>query len=148
MIRLATIEDTEVLLEMIDHYRLASPLALHQTSNLETAKLILKTIFEQNRGLIFVAEKNDRVIGMLIAIKNINIWNKDAMCMNELAYWIEPEHRGGSTGYRLLKAYADSCDLMKANGEIIYYTISKMVTSPDLSYDKFGFSKLEETWSN
>ena len=147
MIRTATIADIETIIEMIEHYKLASPLDLHKTSGMETPRLILQNIFDNNRGIIFLAEKNDQVIGMLIAVKNINMWNKDAMCMNELAYWVEPEHRGGSAGYRLLKAYTDTCDYMKSQGEIEYFTVTKMVTSPDLNYKIFGFGKLEETWS-
>jgi N-acetylglutamate synthase-like GNAT family acetyltransferase len=148
MIRTATLEDFEIIVTMLDHYKVHSPLALHKNSNLDTARVMVKFILEQNRGIILLAEKDDKVIGMLIAIKNFNVWNQEAFCMNELAYWVEPEHRGGTAGYRLIKSYADICIHMKEQGEIEYFTISKMVTSPDLSYDKFGFTKLEETWSH
>jgi N-acetylglutamate synthase-like GNAT family acetyltransferase len=66
--------------------------------------------------------------------------------MNELCYWIEPEWRGGTSGYRLLTAYKEHCDKLKSQGLIEAYTISKMVNSPDLDYGRFGFKKLEETW--
>jgi len=147
-IRTATSADTEAIILMLEHYKLASPLELHKTTGDATARIILDTIFKDNRGIIFLAEKDQQVVGMLIAIKNINMWNKDAFCMNELAYWVEPEHRGSSAGYRLLKAYSDAGLMMKQAGEIEYFTISKMITSPDLNYKIFGFNKLEETWSN
>jgi hypothetical protein len=67
--------------------------------------------------------------------------------MNELAYWVNPEARGTSAGYRLLKTYVDIATIMKNSGEITYFTVSKMINSPDLNYERFGFKKLEETWS-
>jgi len=148
MIRQATAEDTEVIIEMLEHYKQASPLEIHKNTSQETARLILDMIFTQSRGVVLLADNQGKIEGMLIAIKNVNMWDKSAFCMNELAYWVEPEARYGSSGYKLLKTYTDFCEIMKSQGEIAYYTISKMVTSPDLKYERFGFKKLEETWSN
>jgi N-acetylglutamate synthase-like GNAT family acetyltransferase len=97
-------------------------------------------------GVIFVAEKNNQVIGMLAAVKNTSIWDPDLWVMNELCYWVEPEHRGGTAGYRLIKAYTEHCNQLRQQGEIEAYTISKMTNSPDLNYAKFGFEKQEENW--
>jgi GNAT superfamily N-acetyltransferase len=83
---------------------------------------------------------------MIMALKNENLWDPEIHAFNELAFWVEPEHRGTSAGYRLLKAYQEAAEQAKASGEIKYYTISKMINSPDLSYDRFGFRKLEEMW--
>jgi len=147
MIRQASVDDTETIIGMLEHYRQASPLAVHAETTDATARLMLKIMFEQNRGIIFLAEKAGQVIGLLVAIKNFNIWDQKALCLNELAFWVEPEHRGGTAGHRLLKAYCDVANYMKSAGEIKYFTISKMVTSPDLDYGRWGFAKLEESWS-
>jgi len=146
MIRLATIQDREKIIEMLEHYREASPLDIHQTSNDSSARKLLNLLFEKNLGLVFLAEKKEQVVGMLIAIKNINIWDQERHCLNELAYWVEPEYRGTTIGYRLLKAYQKAGDYMISRQEISYYTVTKMSTSPDLKYGKMGFTKLEETW--
>jgi len=148
MIRQATISDTEQIIAMLHRYKAASPLACHATATDDTARLIIKTIFEKNNGIILVSEDPAKQLnGMLIAIKNINIWDHTVFCMNELCYWVNPEARGSSAGYRLLKTYCEIGDLMKKDNEIAYYTVSKMVTSPDLNYERFGFGKLEEMWS-
>jgi hypothetical protein len=147
MIRLGKLDDIDVIIEMLTHYRAASPFDFHKTTTDETAREILELVFNYGRGFVLLAEKDNKTVGMLIAIKNINIWNKNVMCLNELAYWLEPEYRGGTLGYRLIKKYQEIGDMMKSNGEITYYTISKMSTSPDLSYNKLGFEKIEETWN-
>jgi hypothetical protein len=97
-------------------------------------------------GFILLAEKNDAVIGMIIAGLIPNVWNPKVRQCSEIAYWVEPEFRGGTAAYRLLKSYIAECDKMMKSGKIQMYTMSKMVSSPDLKYEKFGLGKLEETW--
>ena len=95
---------------------------------------------------MFLYEHDDQLAGMLVALKSPNLWDRDVVVMNELAYWVEPESRGSMGGYRLIKSYQQYCEQLKANNEIQAYTISKMSTSPDLKYDRFGFEKIEEMW--
>ena len=146
-IRFADVWDTEEIITMLDHYRQSSPLAFHKESGEARARKILAQIFA-GRGFILLSEEQFGITGMLIAIKNANIWDEEALMVNEVAYWVEPEHRGTSAGYRLIKAYQEHCDTMKESGEIKAYTISKMSTSPDLKYNRFGFEKIEEMWSH
>jgi hypothetical protein len=63
-----------------------------------------------------------------------------------MAYWVEPECRGGTAGYRLLTAYKKRGEALKAEGRICNFLISKMTNSPNLQFQKFGFEKLEEFW--
>ena len=66
--------------------------------------------------------------------------------MNEIAYWVEPEHRGSTAGYRLLKEYVEVCDDMKDSGKIHNYTMSQL-DGQNLDYSRFGFRPVEQTWS-
>jgi N-acetylglutamate synthase-like GNAT family acetyltransferase len=145
MIRQANVYDTEAIMVMLNHYREASPLLFHKDSTEDRAREILAHVFA-GRGVIFLYEQDNKLVGMLLAIKSPNIWDKDVLVMNELAYWIEPDYRGGRGGYRLIKSYQQYCDELKTTNEIQAYTISKMSTSPDLKYDRFGFTKIEEMW--
>lgn len=146
MIRPATPWDGPAIEKMLDRYKVESPLDFHKNSPTEFARKILAQIWA-GAGVAFVSEDSAGVHGMIIAIKNPNVWDPTVVAMNELAYWVNPERRGTSAGYRLLKAYADYCKELKEQGKIDYYTISKMTTSPDLDYGRFGFNKLEEMWS-
>jgi GNAT superfamily N-acetyltransferase len=146
MIRPATPWDGPEIEHMLERYKNSSPLEFHKTTSTAHARKILAHIWA-GAGVCFVAEDSAGVHGMIIAIKNPNLWNPEVYAMNELAYWVNPERRGTSSGYRLLKAYADYCKDLKNKGLIEYYTISKMSTSPDLDYGRFGFNLLEEMWS-
>lgn len=148
MIRQATKFDTDRIIEMLRNYRSATPWdRLAECDNELHVKRLLAHVFA-GMGVIFLAEREDQTVGMLIAVKNANIWDPDLIVMNELCYWVDPEWRGGTSGYRLLSAYKEHCDRLKEQGLIEAYTISKMVNSPDLDYSRFGFQKLEETWRN
>jgi GNAT superfamily N-acetyltransferase len=84
--------------------------------------------------------------GMLLAVRTPYLWDNNRFVMNEIAYWVEPEYRGGTVGYRLLKEYINQCDDLKDQGKITNYTISQM-EGQELNYSRFGFRPTEHTWS-
>lgn len=145
-IRFADIHDTEYIIDMLKQYRQHSPIHLHQATDDTHARAVLAHIFA-GLGFVLVAEDVDNSLaGMLIALKNPNVWDPTILMLNELAYWVNPESRGSSAGYKLIKKYQEVADQLKSEGQIQAYTISKMINSPDLKYDRFGFNKIEEMW--
>lgn len=146
MIRQADRWDIPNIIELLKNYRTATPWdRLSQCDN-ENYIIQILTHILTGAGVIFVSEKEKSLLGILIAVKNINMWDPTIVQLDEIAYWVEPEHRGGTVGYRLIKQYVDYAQELKDAGQIEAYTISKMVNSPDLKYNKFGFEKLEEKW--
>lgn len=146
MIRQANKFDIPAIVEMLKNYRNHAPIDILKTANDQQYIEQLLTQIIVGAGFIFVAEKNSKLIGMLIAGIVPNVWHPQIKQCSEMAYWVEPEFRGGTVAYRIIKAYIDECESMMKSGKIHMYTMSKMVNSPDLKYEKFGLSKLEETW--
>jgi hypothetical protein len=146
-IRKAQRYDIDIILDMMRDYSEYSPIAILKSKTNEEHVRTLLTHIIMGMGVIFLAERNDVTCGMLICIKQSNIWNSNIFQMSELAYWVKEEYRNTTAGYRLLTEYVRYCDSLKSNNDIEYFTISKMVNSPDLRYERYGFSKLEETWS-
>lgn len=144
--RLANKFDIPQIIEMLKEYRSAAPIEiLNQANDKQYVEQLLSNLIAGS-GFIVVVEKNNILIGMLIAAIFPNIWNPKVNQCSEIAYWVKPEYRGGTAAYRLIKEYTKECDKLFKTGRIQISTISKMVNSPDLKYNKFGFSKLEETW--
>lgn len=53
----------------------------------------------------FVAEKDDRTItGCIVGIRSKQMMT-DVILLEELYWYVEPEHRGGTAGFRLLDAF-------------------------------------------
>jgi len=136
-IREATPVDLPQLLNMLRKYREQTPLEF--LSEADNATYITQMLCEimAGRGVVLVAE-DDGLVGMLIA--GIHL------LLTELAWWVEPKHRGGTAGHRLLKRYIEAGQKMKEQGRICNFFISKMSNSPNLDYGRFGFKYLEEFW--
>jgi len=142
----AGVADREEIFAMLREYQQASPLLAHKTVNEETAIRMVDLILHRHNGIILLSRDNDKITGMIVALFTMNLWDTSIRYMAELAYWVRPEHRGSSAAYRLIRKYKEIGDLLIQQREIEYYTISKMVNSPDLNYEKFGFKPLEGTW--
>ena len=144
-IRDASPFDIPAILDMLRNYREKTPLPfLSEADNADYITKILNELMA-GRGLVLVAE-TDKLFGMLIAGISPSLWSPKHLLLTEMAYWVEPEFRGSSAGYRLLAEYQRRGADLKAQGRVCNFIISKMVNSPDLQYDKFGFKKLEEFW--
>ena len=146
MIRQANKFDMDSIVRMLKAYRDKAPTQfLRDSSNQEHIEKLLTNIFA-GAGFVLVAEKDEAIVGMVIAAQHPNIWNPDIAQISEIAFWVDEEHRGGKTAHRLLHSYIQQCEELKQENRIHFFSLSKMHNSPDLSYDKFGFEKLEETW--
>jgi GNAT superfamily N-acetyltransferase len=146
MIRQANKFDLEAIVRMLKSYRDKAPTKfLQDANNREHIDKLLGNILA-GAGFILLAEKDDEAVGMVIAAQHPNIWNPDVTQVSEIAFWLDEAHRGGKLAHRLLHGYIQQCEEWKQENRIQFFTISKMTNSPDLSYDKFGFEKLEETW--
>ena len=117
----------------IEHYK--------DLDNVKYWNELLDNIFA-GAGVIYIEDN----VGLIMGLITPTIWCNKTLALHELAWWVKPECRNGTVGYRLLKAYVDYGKQLKETGRIKMFTITKMVTSPDVKYQKFGFSKLDENW--
>jgi len=146
MIRQANKFDMDAIVRMLKAYRDKAPAQfLRDSSNQEHIEKLITNILA-GAGFILLAIKDEDPVGMVIAAQHPNIWNPEVTQVSEIAFWIDEEHRGGKSAHRLLHAYIQQCEEWKQENRIQFFSLSKMVNSPDLSYEKFGFEKLEETW--
>jgi GNAT superfamily N-acetyltransferase len=142
MIRQATKYDKTKIIEMMQLFRAESHIEQYKDlDNVEYWNRLLDSIFS-GQGIIYIEDG----IGLIMGVVMPTIWCDKTLVLNELAWYVKPEHRNTTVGYRLLKAYVDYGKQLKQTGRIKMFTIAKMVTSPDLKYGRFGFSKLDEIW--
>lgn len=146
-VRQANKFDTPRIIEMLKHYREVTPVSsFKECNNIEHMIAILTHIYA-GKGIALVAESNDKIIGMMLSVIDQSIWDPKICVLKELAYWVELESRGSTAGYRLLLEYNRVARSLLVTGRINHWTISKMSNSPDLDYSRFGFTRVEETWS-
>lgn len=145
MIRQANKFDIPKIIDMLWNYHDSGNLPNMQITSDETARRILTHIL-LGGGIAIVSEVNTMLNGMLLAVRTPYLWDNSRHVMNEIAYWVEPDYRNGTVGYRLLREYIDICDDLKDQGKITNYTLSQM-EGQQLNYSRFGFKPIEHTWS-
>jgi len=144
MIRQANKFDKPQIIEMLRLFRNESPIWQYkELENQNYINQLLDSIIA-GQGIIFIADD----IGFIMGIKNPTIWDNTKIALHELAWFVKQEYRHKTTGYRLFKTYVDYAKQLKDNNKIALYTITKMTTSPDINYGKYGFTKIEENWMN
>lgn len=142
MIRKATRHDKEQIIALMKLFRAESGIKQYQNLDNELYwNRLLDTILA-GAGVVFIEDG----VGLIMAIITPTIWCDKTLQMQELAWYVKPEQRNTSVGYRLLKRYVEYGKELKEQGRISLFAIAKMVTSPDIKYGKFGFTKLDENW--
>lgn len=142
MIRTATKYDKTQIIEMMRLFRAESHIEQYKDlDNVEYWNQLLDNIFA-GQGIIYIEDNVGLIMGLIVP----TIWCNKTLALHELAWYVKPEYRSTTTGYRLLKAYVEYGKQLKAQDRIKMFTITKMVTSPDIKYGKFGFAKLDENW--
>jgi N-acetylglutamate synthase-like GNAT family acetyltransferase len=142
MIRQATKHDKKQIIELMKLFRAESKIKQYQNLDNEPYWNKLLDIILAGAGIIFIEDD----VGLIMAIITPTIWCDKTLQMQELAWYVKPEKRNTSIGYRLLKKYVEYGKELKEQGRISIFAIAKMVTSPDIKYGKFGFTKLDENW--
>lgn len=138
MIREATDADIDRIVEMSMHFLAflkiePDPQQLGQTIGLA---------FEH--GVILLAERQLEVIGMLAVVILPHAFTGKPIA-DEVAWWVEPEHRNGREAYNLLRS---AIDWSRQRG----VSVLKMVApaaSPEVGafYERVGFTLVESAYT-
>lgn len=139
MIRQATRYDKEDICEMMRLFRQEADVP--EYADVEDIDHLLNPIFA-GQGVIFIEEGK----GLIMAIIAPTLWTDKSLVMYELAWYVKPEHRNSTIGYKLFHSYLNYAKKLKEEGRIKFFTVSKMDTSPNLKYERFGFRFKDENW--
>lgn len=140
MIRQATKYDKTEIMEMMRQFHAEADLP-EIPQNEEYFCGLLDNIFA-GQGVVFLEEGK----GLLMAMVLPTIWCNKTFAMHELAWYVRPQHRDTTTGFRLFAAYLAHAKQLKSQGRIKYFTMTKLDTSPNMKYEKYGFRKKDENW--
>tara|TARA_R100000664_G_scaffold7326_1_gene12451 strand:- start:12067 stop:12522 length:456 start_codon:yes stop_codon:yes gene_type:complete len=102
---------------------------------------ILKT------GIALVCEHDKRVIGMLLATIQGDLWLPHVKRMTEVAWWVEEQYRGSTAGARLLNRYVAIGLEAKDREHISSFTLTTLATTPDLKLEDRGWEPIDYNWA-
>jgi len=140
-IREATLLDTEVLIAMTHRFLASSSYGfwLGKAEDERLVRLVL-TVFEL--GTILVADDGGDVVGM-IALAAVEHPVTGRRFAEELAWWVEPEQRRGTTGPRLLRAAEEWCRKMELS---VVKMVAPAGSDVGRFYRRMGYTEVETAW--
>ena len=142
MIRDASIQDIPAILPMVQEFskEIGNQFLIDNYSHKPTAALLASLV---QSGILIVSEDADGELnGVVGGIVSGNIWNPSVKQVDEIIYYVKPEVRGSSLGWKLIKRYDD------ATKDYPLATLKLMHNSPDLTkhYNRLGYEALERTF--
>lgn len=99
-----------------------------------------------DQNLFVVADTGDQLVGFILAISSPFIMNRNYTVGAELAWWMEPEHRKGTTGIKMLKTIEG---LARDAGIRVWSMMSLEAVEPekmDAIYCALAYRKTETTY--
>lgn len=98
-------------------------------------------------GIVLVSKQDDKLTGCIVGEIVQDYWMPDIRHLREVAWWVEPGHRGGSAGLRLLKHFQNHGEKLLDQGVITDIIITTLMDSPVSSLTKRGFVPVETNWA-
>ena len=97
-------------------------------------------------GVSYVAADKERIVGMILSLRDQDMWIPSIVRVRELAWWVDPQYRASTVGGRLFHKYTSKAQALVDAGLIQGYTMTKLTTSPDFDYERRGFRLVESTY--
>jgi len=97
-------------------------------------------------GYIWLAYNEQQPVGLLIAVRESNMWAPALTQLREIVWYVRPEHRKTSLGGRLFLEYCRCGDELIEQKKIQGYFTTKMTSTDDIDLERRGFRLTERTY--
>lgn len=146
MIKHADIQDFDAIMSMMERFANASSVPALHNPDYDVRRIQHMLLQITQAGCVIVGYQDDKPAGMLIARIMEDAWLPHVRTLKEMAWWVEPEYRGGTLGYRLLREYVRTGERWKQSGVIDNFTLTLMTESPDFDLEKRGWRSVETNY--
>lgn len=146
MIRLATSADTMKVVGLLRLFlsETSYEQAKHAIDDLENLCKVVWTVHQF--GYIWLAFDQEDPVGLLMAVKEPNMWSPKHKQLRELVWYVRPEYRTSTLGGKLFLKYCELGDDLMNNNIIEGYFTTRMATSPEINLERRGFRLKEYTY--
>ena len=142
MIREATLTDVEKILDLSAEFWATTQFT--EAYDRDHTRLMVNVCLDQ--GLLAVLVVDGDIVGFIAGIKSFLLASQQALMATELAWWVDPEHRKGSSGLKLLKFMEK---LAQKQGIKYWSMVSMECSSPETAekiYLSMGYKKSETNY--
>ena len=146
MIRLATDEDSGIAVELLRRFLLDTSYSQAKEAS-ENREHLVKLVWAcQQFGFVWLAFIDNKPAGILMSLKEPNIWFPKKIQFRELVWFVLPEYRSSSIGGKLFINYCKKAEELKKKGLIEGYFTTKMTTTDSIDLERRGFRLTETTY--
>jgi hypothetical protein len=144
MIRLGTHKDALSITELVIKFLTEDNAYTSHTTQPDREHIYSMITKLLHIGYVWVYETDQRVVGVLIAVKEPNLWYPDKVFLKEMIYYVEVDYRTTLAGGKLFVAYMkEGARLLKENNVVGYTATSMETTTKDYNLEKRGFTPKE-----
>ena len=143
MIRMATASDEESLLAMARDFVAFSPYADLATATDQELRATIQWL--TNNATIFIADKDNRPVGLLVAVISPLWYAPSCKVASEMAWWIDPQHRTGMAATRLVQAFEKWAKDNGAKAVCMSNLDVENATAVSRMLNKLGYTSTEQT---
>lgn len=144
-IRPATHEDLDALLAMGEQFFTFSRLAQFAVFDRGTALNSVVALIDADTGVCLVAVVEGEIVGGIVGVLAPLWFAPSCLSATEFAWWVKEEHRGGTAGVKLLRAFEQWA---KDNGAAMV-SMSDLViegaTPAGRLFEKLGYTVVERS---
>ena len=97
-------------------------------------------------GYTWLYYQDDTPVGLLIAVKEPNIWIPAKKSLRELVWYVREAYRGTTGAGRLFVEFCKTGDELLNSGEIQGYFTTRMTTTTDYDLERRGFRLTEKLY--
>lgn len=147
-IRHSVSQDDDAIIQCLIKFADYQPLGRLRVEAKEYNDHHLRKILDaiRKRGIMLVATQDDDIRGVFMAILSPDIWVPQLKTLSELVWWVNPEYRDTTTGYRLLQEYTKIGKQMVKDGTVANFTMTLLENSPPIDLEKRGWQKIESNY--
>jgi hypothetical protein len=145
MIRLATRSDINLVTDLLVEFLQSTSYKNHtMTTNKEHIKKLVFSII--HHGYIWLYFNGEICVGLLVAVKEQNVWMPDKTSLRELVWYVREEYRGSISAGRLFIKFCEQGELLLDKDEIQGYFTTRMTSTTDYDLESRGFRLTEKLY--
>ncbi len=142
MIRVATRSDLNVIHELVMEFLTATSYSQH-TEDIDPQHIKKLCYAVLQMGKVWLYDVEGISVGLLIAVKEQNIWMPAKTSLRELVWYVREEYRRSPGSGRLFIEFCREGERLLLHNEIDGYFTTRMATTGDYDLTKRGFREVE-----
>lgn len=143
MIRTATRSDLETITLLVTDFLQHTSYDNHLASGIDEQHLKKLIYAVLKIGKVWLYMRDEVAVGLLIAVKEQNIWMPSKTSLRELVFYVKEEHRRGPAAGKLFLTFCREAENMLNSGEIDGYLTTRMGTTDNYNLESRGFRLVE-----